>query len=1198
MPKSNKISSDPLLQSNNINTHSDVVLILESATNPTPLNQNPGVGSALSFFVPLSSTNKNTSGSIITKSTNTDSSLETFDMDFKLCHKKNGEDFSTLDTRLILSPGKENHNNENKLILVNPYESDANEERKSTLQFRGFKNESLIKARDGQVTPTITAVPNVHNGTAQGGGNSTITLDAGASGVNNTYNNNYIEITDGTGNGQIVKITEYNGGTKVATIEGTWNTNPDNTSVFKITSTNPNYVVALAANSSSNNDYYNTFKITIKDGDCKGQTAIINDYDGTTKVATLNKSWINNITPDVGDPYELQTFSNMGEIEVFHTGTGADDKGMMRFNVNDGGDTPDNLHTIMELRPKTSYHSGIAQAGTIVHNGTAQAGAATTITLDAGASGTDNIYNNNYIQITSGTGNGQIARITGYDGTTKIATIEGSWTTNPDNTSVFRITPINPSNTITLDTNASAVDDFFNSYYISIISGTGNGQSIKIIDYDGTTKVATIDGTWTTNPDNTSEFEIFDASVTIYGDLNINRTITSTNTTYKDTLIKLGQELFETPSKDIGIIFTRGNGTSTNQANKGLIWDESLDAFTLVASNNENGQTSGNVSIDGYEKLQIHKLHLISNSATDSNGDGTTLSNQFISSDNNDLTIQSGRDLNLNVTGGDIFLKSGSDIFGSLTKETNSNNLVIKSNNTTSATFDSANVTFSGNNTINGVLLIQDDTTNSRNLTITANNLDDNRSLTITPLGGDRSIVLNESFTIGDGNDGTITFSNNNKTLTIEDNSIINQDVRSDANVTFSSVNTSSIISPLDSNIEIIPDGNGNLILGDSDNTAINLNTKTEVKAQFATNVNGAVSVFSSANNAPSVANGNFWKTHESNYTIIDFSNGIVGQTIYVLTNQNSNVTYDCTKTDAPVSKLKGGTENLVTATGDLTVWTYDGTYWYLVQFMDKTSNNSQDILNDIKEVSFSTETKSLYLGNGTTPPATQGVNSLRNTSIGVGALTSIENSNTGTQCDDNSTFGYNAGNDITTGYSNTCVGSGAGATITTGYNNTCIGEGADIDDVGGFNRISIGHGAICEENNEITLGSNIQRIRCNTSVIATVSDERDKKNIEDCEYGEDFLNKIRPRKFTWDKRILNNNDKNFSKNGKEELGFIAQELLESMNENNKDLINLVSETNPERLEIMSGNLLPIMVKAIQEMSKKIKDLETKLNIK
>ena len=121
--------------------------------------------------------------------------------------------------------------------------------------------------------------------------------------------------------------------------------------------------------------------------------------------------------------------------------------------------------------------------------------------------------------------------------------------------------------------------------------------------------------------------------------------------------------------------------------------------------------------------------------------------------------------------------------------------------------------------------------------------------------------------------------------------------------------------------------------------------------------------------------------------------------------------------------------------------------------------------------------------------------------------------------------------------------------------------------------------------------------MRCGTTTIATLSDKRDKKDIEDCAYGEEFINKVKPRKFTWDKRVLNESDKNFSKNGKQELGFIAQEFQEAMEGDNKELLDLVLDTNPERLEIKSGNLLPIMVKALQEMSSKIKDLESEIKI-
>lgn len=65
------------------------------------------------------------------------------------------------------------------------------------------------------------------------------------------------------------------------------------------------------------------------------------------------------------------------------------------------------------------------------------------------------------------------------------------------------------ASTITLDANASAVDDAYNSLSIRILSGTGSGQEKPITDYDGTTKVATVASAWSVNPDNTSVFEIY-----------------------------------------------------------------------------------------------------------------------------------------------------------------------------------------------------------------------------------------------------------------------------------------------------------------------------------------------------------------------------------------------------------------------------------------------------------------------------------------------------------------------------------------------------------------------------------------------------------------------------------------------------------------------------------------------------------------
>lgn len=74
-----------------------------------------------------------------------------------------------------------------------------------------------------------------------------------------------------------------------------------------------------------------------------------------------------------------------------------------------------------------------------VHTGTAQSGGSATVTLAAGASATNDIYNYQRIDITSGTGSGQSAIITDYDGTTKVATVDHAWQTTPDNTSVYRV---------------------------------------------------------------------------------------------------------------------------------------------------------------------------------------------------------------------------------------------------------------------------------------------------------------------------------------------------------------------------------------------------------------------------------------------------------------------------------------------------------------------------------------------------------------------------------------------------------------------------------------------------------------------------------------------------------------------------------------------------------------------------------------
>lgn len=75
----------------------------------------------------------------------------------------------------------------------------------------------------------------------------------------------------------------------------------------------------------------------------------------------------------------------------------------------------------------------------VAHRGVAQAGAASTITLASGASAVNDAYNGREIHIIAGTGKGQFRTISGYVGSTRVATVSVAWTTQPNSTSVYKV---------------------------------------------------------------------------------------------------------------------------------------------------------------------------------------------------------------------------------------------------------------------------------------------------------------------------------------------------------------------------------------------------------------------------------------------------------------------------------------------------------------------------------------------------------------------------------------------------------------------------------------------------------------------------------------------------------------------------------------------------------------------------------------
>jgi hypothetical protein len=180
-----------------------------------------------------------------------------------------------------------------------------------------------------------------------------------------------------------------------------------------------------------------------------------------------------------------------------------------------------------------------------------------------------------------------------------------------------------------------------------------------------------------------------------------------------------------------------------------------------------------------------------------------------------------------------------------------------------------------------------------------------------------------------------------------------------------------------------------------------------------------------------------------------------------------------------------------------------------------------------------------------------------------------------------------------TTANQNTAVGAYAMYSNTTGGFNSALGDHALQNNTTGTFNIGIGYNAnstTATVSGECTLGDgNITNLRCNDTSISSLSDARDKTEIVDSPYGLAFINTVKPRQFKWQSRDGN------AKDGRTHLGFIAQELLEAADGNNA-VLNLVTTENPEKLEADYGKLLPIAIKAIQELSAKVAALEAQLN--
>ena len=133
----------------------------------------------------------------------------------------------------------------------------------------------------------------------------------------------------------------------------------------------------------------------------------------------------------------------------------------------------------------TSGNITLTASGVTSDNGTAQAGGADTITLKSATSyTTDDAPNGMFIEITGGTGSGQVRHVEDYVAATKVLTVFPAWTTQPDATSQYSVKAFG---TAMVDEFVVALNGFGRARITQYVSDTEVKAYVEIPFFDTST---------------------------------------------------------------------------------------------------------------------------------------------------------------------------------------------------------------------------------------------------------------------------------------------------------------------------------------------------------------------------------------------------------------------------------------------------------------------------------------------------------------------------------------------------------------------------------------------------------------------------------------------------------------------------------------------------------------------------------------
>ena len=149
--------------------------------------------------------------------------------------------------------------------------------------------------------------------------------------------------------------------------------------------------IQLSLDASSVDSSYDPSLITITSGPCTGQSRIILQYDGITKIAILHRDWVTEL-PTTASRYSITAYADTQ-------------------NVNEG----------------------LMRGGTV-----------NTVVLNERASNINDTYVGQLLFLVSGPSSDQANLVIAYDGSTKIATLDRDWVTLPTDETAYVMIPASP----------------------------------------------------------------------------------------------------------------------------------------------------------------------------------------------------------------------------------------------------------------------------------------------------------------------------------------------------------------------------------------------------------------------------------------------------------------------------------------------------------------------------------------------------------------------------------------------------------------------------------------------------------------------------------------------------------------------------------------------------------------------------------